>query len=72
MRSACLQALPSRGLIPAKDDGDDLPPLKRQDGYAVKALPGQNAQVIGDGAISPKGRFLGFVLFKGLDQGGPR
>ncbi|MER3403618.1 MAG: hypothetical protein C4337_10155, partial [Armatimonadota bacterium] len=36
------------------DDGNDLPPLERQDGHAVNALPGEEALVVDDGSVGAR------------------
>ena len=62
-------------LIAAEDDGNELPPLERQDGYAVKAFPGQHPLVIDDTTVRLEDRFLGLIPligFAGLGDGTDR
>jgi len=60
-------ALQMGGLVSAENDGDELPPPERQDGHAVKSLPGEDPLVVDDGA-TPKteGWLLGLVPLVGF------
>lgn len=49
-----------------EDNGDKLPPLERQDGYAVNAFPGQDALVIYDGSMRFEGRLDGPITLVGF------
>lgn len=65
-------AIQPESLIPAEDDGDKLPPLERQDGHAVKPLPGKYPLIVNDGPMRTEDRLLGTVPligFRGLADG---